>query len=216
MNKKYEEILINLVKLKAADFYGKNIPEPVQKRLDNELNYITEHKLSTKYMFAYETPVHLQKYIILSTLCDYTLVSFLLGLTEIDPLPPHYHCSCCGYIEFPFGHITEKTVWDLPSKPCPDCLENLHKYGYSVKLPNNANRNIICEYASSAEKQEILEFAKKFYNGYTLVYGIRNDKETHNKKTEENVKYKKNIVYIIPNEDIKYHNLSKIYFDLPV
>ncbi len=131
MNTKYyEEKLIHLANLKAKDFYGDDLPEPIQQRLDAELKFISKHDLSAEYVFAYEASKHLQKCSIPMTISDHTLVAFLLGLTEVDPLPPHYLCTCCGYIEFPFGFDTEKTQLDLPHKHCPICLENLHKHGY--------------------------------------------------------------------------------------
>ncbi len=219
MNTKYyEEKLVHLANLKAKDFYGDDLPEPIQQRLDAELKFISKHGLSPTYMFAYEAPRHLQKCIIPMTISDYTLVAFLLGLTEVDPLPPHYFCPCCGYIEFPFGCDTEKTEWDLPGKPCPDCLENLHKYGYSVKMTDDTNPNIICDHANKGEKQEIKEFAKKFFDDCKLVYGAALDELSENweEKIINNAEYEENIIYLLPKEDIQNHSFDKTIADLPV
>ena len=216
--KKYEEKLIHLAKLKAKDFYGDNLPEPVRQRLDAELKFISKNGLSAAYMFAYEAPRHLQKCIIPITISDHTLVAFLLGLTEINPLPPHYLCTCCGYTEFPFGFDTEKTEWDLPHKHCPHCLENLHIHGYSVEMPSDANPNIVIEYASKDEKQEIIDFAKKFFDEYRLVYGVALDELSPdwNEKIADYDKYEENIIYLLPKEDIKNHSFEPIKAYLPV
>ena len=89
MNTKYyEEKLIHLANLKAKDFYGDIVPEPVQQRLDAELKFISKHDLSAEYVLAYEASRQLQKCSNPMTISDYILVAFLLGLTEINPLPP--------------------------------------------------------------------------------------------------------------------------------
>ncbi len=216
--KKYEEKLINLAKLKANDFYGDDLPEPVRQRLDDELKFISKHGLSAAYMFAYEAPTHLQKCITATTITDYTLVAFLLGLTEINPMPPHYLCTCCGYTEFPFGFDTEKTEWDIPHKHCPKCLENLHIHGYSIEMPSDANPNIFIEHASKYEKQEIIDFAKKFFNDFRLVYRIAlsDFSPDRDEKTANNNEYEENIIYLLPNEDIKNQDFAPIKADLPV
>lgn len=219
MNTKYyEEKLIHLANLKAKDFYGDDLPEPIQQRLDAELKFISKHGLSPTYMFAYEAPEHLQRCITPMTISDHTLVAFLLGLTEVNPLPPHYLCTCCGYTEFPFGYDTEKTEWDLSHKPCPHCLENLHIHGYSVEMPSNINPNIFCEHASKAEKQEIIGFATKFFDEYRLVYGVALDELSPDwdEKTANYDEYEENIIYLLPKEDIKNHNFEPIKADLPV
>ena len=215
---KHAEKLINIVWLRAADLYGENIPEPVRIRLDEELNHITKHKLAEKFMFAYEAPEHLQKCIVPKTLSDYTLAAFLLGLSEINPLPPHYFCPCCKHIEFPFGYDTEKTEWDLPGKHCPCCLENLHKYGYSVKMTDDTNPNIICDHAAKGEKQEIKEVAKEFFDGRRLVYGAALDElsEDWEEKIINNAEYEENIIYLLPKEDVQNHSFDKTISDLPV
>ena len=216
--KDYEEKLIHLANLKAKDFYGETVPEPVQQRLDEELEFIVKNKLALIYMFAYEAPRHLQKCIIPMAISDYTLVAFLLGLTEVDPLPPHYLCTCCEYIEFPFGFDTEKTEWNMPHKPCPHCLENLHIHGYSVEMPLDTNPNIVIEHASKSEKQEIIDFATKFFDEYRLVYGVALDELSPDwdEKIANYDEYEENYIYLLPKEDIINHNFEPIKADLPI
>ncbi|MBR5444605.1 MAG: helix-turn-helix domain-containing protein [Clostridia bacterium] len=50
-----------------------------------------------------------------------------MGITDINPLPPHYHCPACGWIEF----TKEDCPWDLPEKICR-CGQKYNREGHRI------------------------------------------------------------------------------------
>lgn len=62
---------------------------------------------------------------------QYGLYSFFtanaMGVTDINPLPPHYHCTACGWFEF----TDEDCFWDLPEKTCR-CGQKYQRNGYRI------------------------------------------------------------------------------------
>jgi DNA polymerase-3 subunit alpha (Gram-positive type) len=61
-----------------------------------------------------------------------SLVAFLLGITEVNPLPPHYFCESCGFIEF--SEDLNLSGFDLKEKSCPNCGAILNSDGHNIKF----------------------------------------------------------------------------------
>ncbi|KAF2957308.1 DNA polymerase III [Thermotoga sp. Ku-13t] len=129
-----EEQIKNLTMRRAIEIYGDPLPEPVQKRIDKELNAIINHGYAVLYLIA--------KKMVDKSLSDgyvvgsrgsvgSSLVAHLLGITEVNPLPPHYYCRECHYIEFDesgrYG-----SGFDLPRKNCPRCGKPLERNGQDI------------------------------------------------------------------------------------
>ena len=114
--------------------YGLQLPEIVKNRLKRELELIAKFGFSSHYMAA-------KKLAECSKSSDYpvsfrgsvgsTLTAFLSGITDIDPLPPHYLCPKCKHSEF----VTTSSVdsgFDLPQKSCPNCGCDMERNGHDI------------------------------------------------------------------------------------
>lgn len=119
----------------AHRLYGEKLPEIVQKRLDKELNSIVGNGYSSLYMVAQQ--------LVSKSLSDGYLVgsrgsvgssfvAYLLGITEVNALAPHYRCESCRYSEFPDVGDNSRCGIDLPPKDCPVCGKPLRRDGYEI------------------------------------------------------------------------------------
>ena len=118
----------------ANAIYGQKIPRVVQNRMEEELSIIVGHGYSSLYLISQKL-VH--KFNSASYLtCSRgsvgsSLIAYLLGITEVNPLPPHYRCLKCKHSTF----ITDGTYadgFDLPNKKCPNCGVELIKDGHDI------------------------------------------------------------------------------------
>lgn len=129
-----EEQIRTLSYKKAHEYYGDPLPDMVQARLEKELDSIIGNGFSVIYLISQklvEKSLH-DGYLVGSRgSVGSSFVATMTGITEVNPLPPHYRCPKCCYTEF-FEDGSYGSGYDLPQKNCPKCDAVLYKDGQDI------------------------------------------------------------------------------------
>ena len=123
---------------KAHEMYGEELPVQVSERLEKELNSIISNGYAVMYIIA-------QKLVWKSKADGYlvgsrgsvgsSFVATMSGITEVNPLSPHYYCKKCHYSDFESEEVRAFAGgcgYDMPDKNCPVCGEPLVKAGFDI------------------------------------------------------------------------------------
>ncbi|MBR5510004.1 MAG: PolC-type DNA polymerase III [Lachnospiraceae bacterium] len=123
---------------KAHEIYGPNLPEVVTERLERELKSIIGNGFAVMYIIA-------QKLVWKSVDDGYlvgsrgsvgsSFAATMAGITEVNPLSPHYICPNCYYCDFDSEEVKAYSGMagcDMPDKACPNCGTNLKKEGFDI------------------------------------------------------------------------------------
>ncbi|MDO4418257.1 MAG: PolC-type DNA polymerase III [Eubacteriales bacterium] len=133
-----DEMLRRICYDKAHSMYGDPLPEIVEERLERELRSIISNGYSVMYIIA-------QKLVWKSVEDGYlvgsrgsvgsSFAATMSGITEVNPLPPHYYCPNCHYSDFDSDLVRQyqgKSGIDLPRMKCPHCGQELKKDGFDI------------------------------------------------------------------------------------
>ena len=107
---------------KAHEMYGEDLPVQVSERLEKELNSIISNGYAVMYIIA-------QKLVWKSNADGYlvgsrgsvgsSFVATMAGITEVNPLSPHYYCRKCHYSDFDSDEVRAYAGgcgYDMPDK----------------------------------------------------------------------------------------------------
>lgn len=129
-----EEELRNKCYGRAESRYGKPLPPLIQERLEYELGAIINNGFAVLYIIA-------EKLVNKSLEAGYlvgsrgsvgsSFAATMAGITEVNPLPPHYYCSQCQFSEF-ISDAQYDNGFDMPDKNCPRCDTLLKKDGFNI------------------------------------------------------------------------------------
>ncbi len=121
---------------KAHELYGDPLPEFIQNRLEKELNGIISNGYSVIYYIAHKIikKANEDGYIVGSRgSVGSSFVATMSGVTEVNPLPPHYRCPKCKHLEWTKDTLPEyRSGYDLPNKKCPICGEEMVHDGQDI------------------------------------------------------------------------------------
>ncbi len=133
-----DQMLRDICYNKAHEIYGESLPTVVKERLERELNSIISNGYAVMYIIA-------QKLVWKSNEDGYlvgsrgsvgsSFVATMSGITEVNPLSPHYYCKKCHYSDFNSEEVRAyagRAGCDMPDKVCPMCGEPLRKEGFDI------------------------------------------------------------------------------------
>ena len=133
-----DQMLSDICYNKAHEMYGEDLPEIVSERLERELKSIIGNGYAVMYIIA-------QKLVWKSNEDGYlvgsrgsvgsSFAATMSGITEVNPLAPHYYCAHCHYSDFDSPEVKKyggQSGCDMPDKRCPNCGKPLVKAGFDI------------------------------------------------------------------------------------
>jgi DNA polymerase-3 subunit alpha (Gram-positive type) len=164
----------------TQNLYGDYVPEKVELRMEEELQHILKNEFAEPYLDAARIVDKARAEGYVTTIrgsVGASFVAYLLGISEINPLSPHYRCQHCKSIEWTTDSVN--SGFDLPNKLCPecggDCRGDGHNIPYEMFLGINGDKSpnidlyIEKEFEESARNELKLRMESYATDGALLV-----------------------------------------------
>ena len=155
--------------------YGNPLPENIKERLEKELGNIIKHGYAILYWIAMNLvkKSNSDGYLVGSRgSVGSSLAAYATGITEVNPLPPHYICPNCHHSDFNIDVEKYACGVDMPEATCPVCGSKYESDGYDIPfevfLGFNADKvpdidlNFSGEYQPNAHKYIEEVFGEEF------------------------------------------------------
>lgn len=209
-NKSPDKSLGQITGEAAHKYYGPNLPDQISRRVNYELEVIQDNGLVSNILLAHE----LAGYCLSEKIAYYCqsninslLITWLLGINEVNPLPSHYICTKCHYIMFCENYASG---FDMFSSYCPHCGALLVNDGHNIPANivycnNDPLLADITFFVAPGRRIKLLAYMQNKFGSEKVICAGYRPQNLRNKLVPLP------IYFIVPS-DKNYYNYTPVYF----